>query len=216
MKDYQRAFIEFCLAAGALKFGEFKLKSGRMSPYFFNAGMFNEGATFLKLAEFYAAAIKDNFAAQDYDLLLGPAYKGITLATVASMGLANIGINKPVCFNRKEAKDHGEGGLMIGAPLKGKRALLVDDVITAGTTIREAVAIAKREGGTLAGIVISLNRQEIGLQTKLSAIQEVEQEFKLKVAAIITLDNVIEYLKNNSAYQTYLPLMLAYQKQYGV
>ena len=216
MQEYQRAFIKFCLEGGALKFGEFKLKSGRMSPYFFNAGMFSDGATFLKLAEFYASAIKDNFLVTDYDLLFGPAYKGITLATVASMGLANAGVNKPVCFNRKEAKDHGEGGVMIGASLKGKRALLVDDVITAGTTIREAVAIAQREQGALAGIVISLNRQEVGLKSEFSAVQEVEREFNLKVAAIVSMTNLIEYLENSSEYKEYLPAMLAYRQQYGV
>jgi orotate phosphoribosyltransferase len=214
MQVYQREFIEFCLAQGALKFGEFKLKSGRISPYFFNAGMFKDGQAFLQLAKFYAAAIQKNFAASDYDLLFGPAYKGITLATVASMGLAEAGINIPVCFNRKEKKDHGEGGMMIGEPLKGKRALLIDDVITAGTTIREAVEIAQREQGTLAGIVIALNRQEVGLNSKLSAIQEVEQQFKLKVATIITLTDLIEYLKLEV--NEHLPMMLAYQKHYGV
>lgn len=215
MKPYQKAFIKFCLENGALKFGEFKLKSGRISPYFFNAGMFSDGVAFSNLAKFYSAAVNEGFARTDYDLLFGPAYKGITLATVTSMGLAEMGFNVPVCFNRKEAKDHGEGGVMIGAPLKDKKALLIDDVITAGTTIREAVEIAKREAGVLVGIVIALNRQEIGLKSELSAIQEVEKEFGLKVASIVSRDDLIEYLQETPELAQYLPAMLAYKADYG-
>lgn len=216
MKPYQRAFIEFCLANGVLKFGEFKLKSGRISPYFFNAGLFKTGKAFAQLAEFYAAAINEHFTPSEYDLLFGPAYKGITLATAASIGLANRGLDIPVCFNRKEVKDHGEGGLMIGEPLKGKRALLIDDVVTAGTTIRDSVAIAAREGGSLAGIVIALDRQEHGLASKQSAIQEVEQTYHLRVAHIITRDDLLTYLQQTPALKQHVAAMLQYKAQYGV
>lgn len=216
MQEYQKEFIRFCLDAGALKFGEFILKSGRQSPYFFNAGMFKDGNSFLQLAKFYAMAITENFKDSEFDLLFGPAYKGITLATVASMGLAQMGKRVPVCFNRKEKKDHGEGGVMIGEPLKGKRALLIDDVITAGTTIREAVEITNAEHGSLAGIVIALNRQEIGLNSKLSAIQEVENTYHLKVISIITMEHLIEYVHNNDKLSSHLEALNNYRKIYGV
>ena len=216
MKQYQRDFIHFCLENGALRFGEFVLKSKRISPYFFNAGHFCTGKAYLSLAQFYSEAVVEQFQRNEYDLLFGPAYKGITLATCTSMGLAQKDINVPVCFNRKEAKDHGEGGMMIGAPLKDQRALLIDDVITAGTTIREAVDIAQKEGGSLAGIVIALNRQEIGLHSNLSAIQEVEKEFKLKVASIISMDDLILYLQETPHLQKHLDAMLAYRAQYGI
>ena len=157
----------------------------------------------------------EHFQRSDYDLLFGPAYKGITLATCASIGLAEKGINTPVSFNRKEAKDHGEGGMIIGTPLKGQRALLIDDVITAGTTIREAVDITKKEDGSLAGIVIALDRQEVGLNSTLSAIQEVEKTFKLKVASILSMDDLIEYLQETPHLQKHLDAMRAYRAQYG-
>jgi len=216
MKQYQRDFIKFCLDNGALVFGEFTLKSKRISPYFFNAGNFSDGVAYLNLVEYYSEGIVEGFKSSDYDMLFGPAYKGITLATCASIGLAQKGVKVPVCFNRKEPKDHGEGGVMIGASLKGKRALLVDDVITAGTTIREAVGIAQREGGVLAGIVIALNRQERGLQSELSAIQEVEKEFSLKVVSIVSRDDLITYLRETPGLQKYLPAMLEYKEQYGI
>lgn len=216
MRQYQTDFIKFCLDSGALQFGEFVLKSKRISPYFFNAGKFSTGEMYWNLSKFYSAAICENFTLANYDMLFGPAYKGITLATCASIGLAQRGVNIPVCFNRKEEKDHGEGGLIIGTPLKNKKALLIDDVITAGTTVREAVDIAKREDGSLAGIVIAVNRQEIGLKSQFSAIQEVEKEFGLKVISIISRDDLIEYLHETPSLQEYLPAMLAYKAQYGV
>ena len=216
MKPYQRDFIRFCIEEGALYFGEFILKSKRISPYFFNAGHLSNGRAYLNLARFYAEAVMEHFKPSEFDLLFGPAYKGITLATCTSMGLAEKGLNIPVCFNRKEYKDHGEGGMMIGAPLKNQRALLIDDVISAGTTIREAVKITQKEGGCLAGIVIALNRQEIGLQSTLSAIQEVEKEFQLKVAAIISRDDLIAYLEETPTLQKHLPAIRAYQTEYGV
>ncbi len=215
MKPYQRDFITFCIDQGALYFGEFLLKSKRVSPYFFNAGHFSDGRAYLNLAHFYAEAVMEHFKPTEYDLLFGPAYKGITLATCTSMGLAEKGLNVPVCFNRKERKDHGEGGMMIGAPLKNQRALLIDDVISAGTTIREAVDITQKEGGSLAGILIALNRQEIGLQSSLSAIQEVEKEFQFKVASIISRDDLMAYLEETPALQKHLPAMRAYQAEYG-
>jgi orotate phosphoribosyltransferase len=216
MKPYQREFIAFCLEHGALQFGSFVLKSKRTSPYFFNAGHFSDGQAYLRLATAYAETVIQNFQPSQYDILFGPAYKGITLATCTSMGLAERDLNISVCFNRKEAKDHGEGGVMIGASLAGKRALLIDDVITAGTTIREAVHIAQREGGSLAGIVIALDRQEIGLNSPLSAIQEVSKEFNLRVAPIISRDDLIEYLQDTPGLKQHVSAMLDYKAEYGI
>lgn len=195
MKIYQKEFIKFILNSGALKFGKFKLKSGRISPYFFDAGMFNDGEAFYKIAMCYSDTINENFNGE-YDILFGPAYKGISLVTAASIGLKiKHNQNLPVSFNRKEVKDHGEGGLIIGTPLEGKRILLVDDVITAGTTVRDSMEIISNAKATLVGIVIALNRQEKGLRSELSAIEEVQKEFGIKVASIITLDHLIEFLQ---------------------
>ena len=192
MKEYQKEFIEFALEKQVLKFGEFTLKSGRTSPYFFNAGLFNTGRDLARLGRFYAATLMD--AKIDFDLVFGPAYKGIPIATTTTVALYDHhNIDVPYCFNRKEAKTHGEGGSLVGAELEGK-IMLVDDVITAGTAIRESMEIIKTHGAQLSGVLIALDRQEKG-QGELSAIQEVERDFGTQVAAIVTLGDVVTYLE---------------------
>ncbi len=213
MQQYQQQFIEFALSRNVLKFGEFTLKSGRVSPYFFNAGLFNSGEDLARLGEFYAQAIQ----AQQlkYDVIFGPAYKGIPIATAAATALYHqFAINKPVCFNRKEAKDHGEGGNLIGSPLQGK-ILLIDDVITAGTAIRESMQLIEANQATLAGVMIALDRQEKG-KSDLSAIQEVERDYHCHVSSIITLEHLLTYLQQSEQYSEFLPKMLAYRQQYGI
>ncbi len=193
MKDYQRDFIEFALSKQVLRFGSFTLKSGRTSPYFFNAGLFNTGGDLARLGRFYAAALVD--AGIDFDLLFGPAYKGIPIATTTAVALADHhNSDVPYCFNRKEAKTHGEGGSLVGSALTGK-VMLVDDVITAGTAIRESMEIIKAHDAELTGVLIALDRQEKG-QGELSAIQEVERDFNTKVISIVTLADVVTYLKD--------------------
>ncbi|MFM2481346.1 orotate phosphoribosyltransferase [Celerinatantimonas sp. YJH-8] len=213
MKPYQREFIEFALKRGVLKFGEFTLKSGRKSPYFFNAGLFNCGSDLARLGGFYAAALVDSGV--EYDLIFGPAYKGIPLATATAIALdEQYDIDIPYCFNRKEAKDHGEGGNLVGAPLQG-RVMLVDDVITAGTAIRESMTLFEQYPCQLAGVLIALDRQEKG-KSELSAIQEVERDYQAKVTAIITLTDLVEYLEVSEYDEQALTLIKAYRKQYGV
>jgi orotate phosphoribosyltransferase len=213
MQDYQRDFIELALQVQVLRFGEFKLKSGRMSPYFFNAGLFNTGRSLAKLGQFYAAAIRDSGI--DFDVLFGPAYKGIPLASAASIALyERYKLDKPYSFNRKEAKAHGEGGTIVGAPLKGK-VLIIDDVITAGTAIREAIDIIHQQGATPAGVVIALDRQECG-QGEKSAIQEVNETWKIPVISIINLGNLVTYISQHQQYQPHLEAIHAYRKQYGI
>ena len=213
MQDYKIEFIKFALSRNVLRFGEFTLKSGRISPYFFNAGLFNSGADLARLGEFYAAAIEDNKL--DYDVIFGPAYKGIPIGTTVSVALFNrFGVDKPVCFNRKEAKDHGEGGNLIGSPLQGK-VLLVDDVITAGTAIREAMDLIAANQAQLSAVVIALNRKERG-KGELSAIQEVERDYQCKVLSIIELDDLMRFIAQDDNYRQYLSLIQAYQQQYGV
>lgn len=213
MKAYQQEFIEFAIARGVLKFGEFTLKSGRTSPYFFNAGLFNKGADLARLGRFYAAALEDSGV--DYDLLFGPAYKGIPIATAAAIALFDQHQKDvPYCFNRKEKKDHGEGGNLVGSPLQGK-VMLVDDVITAGTAIRESMEIVQANGAQLAGVLIALDRQEKG-QGELSAIQEVERDFKAPVISIVGLNDVIQFLQGNSHLGQYLDQVAAYRERYGV
>ncbi|KGQ63190.1 orotate phosphoribosyltransferase [Gallibacterium anatis] len=213
MQQYQQQFIEFALSRNVLKFGEFTLKSGRVSPYFFNAGLFNSGEDLAKLGEFYAQAIQAQQL--EYDLIFGPAYKGIPIATAAATALYHqFAINKPVCFNRKEAKDHGEGGNLIGSPLQGK-VLLIDDVITAGTAIRESMQLIEANHATLAGVMIALDRQEKG-KSDLSAIQEVERDYHCHVSSIITLEHLLTYLQQSEQYSEFLPKMLAYRQQYGI
>ncbi|RDV24813.1 orotate phosphoribosyltransferase [Alteromonas aestuariivivens] len=213
MKAFQRDFIEFAIARGVLKFGEFTLKSGRKSPYFFNAGLFNHGGDLAKLGRFYAAALMD--AKIDFDVLFGPAYKGIPIATTTAVALADkYDLDVPYCFNRKEAKDHGEGGNLVGSPLSG-RVMLVDDVITAGTAIRESMTLIEQNQATLAGVLIALDRQERG-QGDLSAIQEVERDFNTHVVSIVTLADVVEYLKAEGEHQTSIVAINAYRETYGI
>jgi orotate phosphoribosyltransferase len=213
MQDYQKAFIEFALDRQVLKFGQFTLKSGRTSPYFFNAGLFNTGMDLALLGQFYAAALVDSGI--EYDLLFGPAYKGIPIATTTAVALADKhGIDKPYCFNRKEAKTHGEGGNLVGSPLKGK-VMLVDDVITAGTAIRESMDIIQANGASLAGVLIALDRQEKG-KGELSAIQEVEQDFSTKVISIVSLKDLIHYLEQRPDMKDHLTAISAYRDQYGI
>lgn len=213
MQQYQQQFIEFALSRNVLKFGEFTLKSGRISPYFFNAGLFNTGEDLAKLGEFYAQAIQAQQL--EYDLIFGPAYKGIPIATATATAIYHqFGLNKPVCFNRKEAKDHGEGGNLIGSPLQGK-VLLIDDVITAGTAIRESMQLIEANQATLAGVMIALDRQEKG-KSDLSAIQEVERDYHCHVSSIITLEHLLTYLQQSEQYSEFLPKMLAYRQQYGI
>ena len=213
MENYKQQFIEFALARQVLKFGEFTLKSGRVSPYFFNAGLFNQGADLARLGEFYAAALQD--AGLQYDMIFGPAYKGIPIATAVSIALFNrFDINKPVCFNRKETKDHGEGGNLIGSPLRGK-VLLVDDVITAGTAIRESMQIIQANEAQLSAVLIALNRQERG-NGELSAIQEVERGYQCDVLSIIDFADLMVFIETQPEYQQYLPAMRAYREQYGI
>ena len=213
MQDYQRDFIDFALQRQVLKFGQFTLKSGRTSPYFFNAGLFNTGRDLARLGQYYAAAL---LAAEiDYDLLFGPAYKGIPIATTTAVALADKhDIDKPYCFNRKEAKDHGEGGALVGSPLAG-RVMLVDDVITAGTAIRESMQLIQAAGAQLAGVLIALDRQEKG-QGELSAIQEVERDYACQVIAIVTLADLVEYLEEKDGMAEHLLNIKQYRATYGI
>lgn len=213
MQDYQEEFIRFAIDSGVLRFGEFQLKSGRVSPYFFNAGLFNTGLALAKLGRFYARALQDSGV--DYDVLFGPAYKGIPLATSVALALADEhGEDRPWCFNRKEAKAHGEGGTLVGAPLQG-RVMIVDDVITAGTAIREVMEIIRGEGAEAAGVLIALNRQERG-QAELSAIQEVERDFKMPVISIVSLEQIMQYLADDAQLKAYLPAVQRYRDAYGI
>jgi len=213
MHDYQRDFIEFAIQQNVLKFGEFTLKSGRTSPYFFNAGLFNSGKSLAQLGKFYAAALKESGV--NYDVLFGPAYKGIPLAAATAISLADQhSIDTPYAFNRKEAKKHGEGGSIVGAELAGK-IMIIDDVITAGTAIREVIDIIRKEGAEPAGVLIALNRQEKG-KGELSAIQEVERDYGIPVASIVDLNQVLEYLKADPKMAEYAESVAAYREKYGV
>ncbi|MGJ8581046.1 MAG: orotate phosphoribosyltransferase [Psychromonas sp.] len=213
MKAYQKEFIEFAIEKQVLKFGEFTLKSGRISPYFFNAGLFNTGKDLARLGRFYAAALQDSGI--DYDLLFGPAYKGIPIATTTAVALSNdYDLDVPYCFNRKEAKTHGEGGSLVGSDLVGK-IMLVDDVITAGTAIRESMDIINAHQAQLAGVLIALDRQEKG-KAELSAIQEVERDYDAKVISIVKLGDVITYLETLPEMQQHLASVKAYRAQYGI
>ncbi|MEZ5592252.1 MAG: orotate phosphoribosyltransferase [Gammaproteobacteria bacterium] len=214
MQEYQRQFLDFALAQGVLRFGEFTLKSGRVSPYFFNAGLFNSGRALAQLGRFYAQAIVQTGIA--FDTLFGPAYKGIPLASAAAIGLYDqYALDLPWCFNRKESKDHGEGGALVGAPLQG-RVLIIDDVITAGTAIRESMGLIQAHGAQAAGVVIALDRQEQGRDGGISAIQEVEQHYGIPVIAIAHLDELVAYLADTPALQQHLPALEASRQRYGV
>ena len=212
MADFRKEFIAFCIEQGALKFGRFVTKSGRTTPYFFNAGLFNTGAALDRLAQFYAKAILASGV--DFDMLFGPAYKGIVLAASTAVALAGAGRNVPFAFNRKEAKDHGERGDLIGAPLAG-RVLIVDDVLTAGTAAREALEVIRRHGATPAGMVISLDRMEKG-PGGLSAIQEIEQRQGIPVVSIANLDDLMSWLQDSAEFRENLGAIKEYRQLYGV
>ncbi|WP_114808016.1 orotate phosphoribosyltransferase [Vibrio cholerae] len=213
MKAYQREFIEFALEKQVLKFSEFTLKSGRKSPYFFNAGLFNTGRDLARLGRFYAAALVDSGI--EFDVLFGPAYKGIPIATTTAVALADHhDVDTPYCFNRKEAKDHGEGGNLVGSKLEG-RVMLVDDVITAGTAIRESMELIQANKADLAGVLVAIDRQEKG-KGELSAIQEVERDFGCAVISIVSLTDLITYLEQQGNNTEHLEAVKAYRAQYGI
>jgi orotate phosphoribosyltransferase len=213
MQAYKKEFIDLALELGVLRFGEFTLKSGRVSPYFFNAGLFNTGYAAARIGRYYAAAIADSGI--QFDMLFGPAYKGIPLAALSAASLAeHQDIDVPFSFNRKESKAHGEGGDIVGAPLKGK-VLIVDDVITAGTAVREAYQVISSTGAEVAGLAISLDRQERG-QGTLSAVQELKQSLGIPVVSIIRLNDLIDTLDESTEYEKFLGPVLDYRKEYGV
>ena len=213
MLDYQKQFIEYALECGVLKFGSFQLKSGRSSPYFFNTGLFNTGAKLDKLGHFYAQALIKS--ALEVDILYGPAYKGIPLVSATSIAYARLqGVDMPFAFNRKEAKDHGEGGVLVGSPLQGN-VVIIDDVITAGTSVRESVEIITQVNAMPSGVLIALDREEKGQNTH-SATREVEQRFNIPVISIICLANIIEFLEMIGNNNEQLIIIKNYQKQYGV
>jgi orotate phosphoribosyltransferase len=212
MQHYQQAFLDFAIARGVLRFGEFVLKSGRHSPYFFNSGQFDDGGAIAELGRYYAEAIRASGIA--FDMLYGPAYKGIPLVVATAIALNDQhGVNVPYAFNRKEAKKHGEGGLIVGRALQG-RVLIVDDVISAGTSVRESVDIIRQAGASVAGVAISLDRQERGKHDQ-SAIQEVEAQFGLKVVSIASLGTLIQYLAARADLGQVLDRIMAYQQHYG-
>lgn len=210
--QFRQEFIAFAIKKEVLRFGEFKTKAGRLSPYFFNAGLFNDGESLMKLGEFYAEAIKNSGI--EFDMLFGPAYKGITLAASIAIAFAKNGQNYPYAYNRKEAKDHGEGGVIVGSPLKGK-VLIIDDVISAGTSVRESVELIHNHGAKACGVAIAIDRQEKG-QGELSAVQEVIQSNQIPVCAIANLDDLLNYLKSHQDMVQNLHEVEAYRKQYGV
>jgi len=210
--DFRKDFIAFCLEQGVLKFGRFVTKSGRTTPYFFNAGLFNTGASLERLAQFYAKAILASGV--QFDMLFGPAYKGIVLAAAAAIALSREGRDVPFAFNRKEAKDHGEGGALVGAPLAG-RVLIVDDVLTAGTAVNESLDVISSRGATLAGVVISLDRMERGTG-ELSAIQEIEKRHGIPVVSIASLDDLVGFLKDRAEFRQHLEAIREYRQRYGV
>ena len=210
--DFRQEFIEFAVAREVLRFGEFKTKAGRLSPYFFNSGLFNDGASLGKLARFYAKAIQAS--APQCDMLFGPAYKGIPLVAAVAVALAEQERNLPYAFNRKEAKDHGEGGTIVGAPLSG-RVLIVDDVISAGTSVRESVELIRAGGATPAGVVIALDRMERG-KGDLSAVQEVERDYGIPVIAVASLQDLMAFLEGRPDLAAFRPAIGAYRDRYGV
>jgi orotate phosphoribosyltransferase len=212
VSDFRQAFIEFAISRNVLSFGEFKTKAGRMSPYFFNVGLFNDGDSLRKLGQFYAKAI---FAAQlPFDMLFGPAYKGIPLVSAITIALAESGYNYPFCFNRKEVKDHGEGGNLVGAPLAG-RVLIVDDVISAGISVRESISHIRASGAIPCGVIIALDRMERG-NGELSATQEVQHIYGIQVASIVNLRDITNYLQNKKNLGSSLRAVESYRAQYGV
>lgn len=211
-KNLSQEFIAFSIQKQVLKFGEFKTKAGRLSPYFFNAGLFNDGESLLKLGEFYYESIQKSGI--QFDMLYGPAYKGITLAAAIAIAFAKNGHNLPYAYNRKEAKDHGEGGVIVGSPLKG-RVLIIDDVISAGTSVRESVDLITQHGATPCGVAIALDRQEKGLSS-LSAVQEVQKQHQLPVCAIANLTDLLQFIEHKNDMAQHLLNVQAYRQQYGV
>jgi orotate phosphoribosyltransferase len=211
MNDFRQRFLAFALAREVLRFGEFMTKAGRKSPYFFNAGLFDDGASLRELGRFYAAAL--TASGVTCDQLFGPAYKGITLAAATAIALAENGHNLPFSFNRKEVKDHGEGGTIVGAPLKG-RIMIVDDVITAGTSVRESVEAIRAHGAVPAGVLIALDRMERG-QGERSAVREVQDAYGIPVVAIATLDDVMAFISGREELQRYAAAVAAYRAEYG-
>lgn len=212
MEQYQKEFIEFAIEKQVLRFGEFKLKSGRMSPYFFNSGLFNDGKSLSELGKYYAEAVKQS--GLNFDMIYGPAYKGIPLASAMAIAFQQQHqISYPFCFNRKEIKDHGEGGITFGSDINGE-VLIIDDVISAGTSVRESIDIITNNGGNPAGVVIALDRQECGLGDK-SAIQEVEQAHNIEVISIIKLEQIIDFLEENREMQANLTAIYEYRDKYG-
>ena len=210
-QEFRHQFVEFAIRTGALRFGEFRTKAGRLSPYFFNAGLFHDGASLGQLSRYYAqAALASKIA---FDLLFGPAYKGITLAAATAVALAQMGHNVPFSYNRKEAKDHGEGGNIVGAPLAG-RVLIIDDVISAGTSVRESEAMIRAAGAVPAGVLIALDRQERG-QGSVSATEEVSRNYGIPVTAIATLDDVLATLGGRADLRERIPAIEEYRRQFG-
>jgi len=210
--ELSREFIAFACELGVLRFGEFKTKAGRLSPYFFNAGLFNDGVSLARLGDFYARRIMA--AGLQFDVLFGPAYKGIPLAAATAIALASQGRNTAYAYNRKEAKDHGEGGTLVGAPLNG-RVLIIDDVITAGTSVRESMELIHAAGATPAAVLIALDRQERG-QGELSAVQEVERNFSIPVVSVASLTDLIDYLSGHPELENKLAAVRAYRALYGI
>ena len=210
--QFRREFIAFAIKKEVLRFGEFKTKAGRLSPYFFNAGLFNDGESLMKLGEFYATAITESGI--QFDMLFGPAYKGITLVASIAIAFAKNGHNVPFAYNRKEAKDHGEGGLIVGSPLKG-RVLIIDDVISAGTSVRESVELISKNGASACGVAIAIDRQEKGLR-ELSAVQEVIKNTQIPVCAITNLHDLMNYLQNQQDMAQNLHAVKTYRQLYGV
>jgi orotate phosphoribosyltransferase len=213
MRAYKEEFIDLAIEVGALQFGEFKLKSGRVSPYFFNAGLFNTGYAAARLGRCYGSAVADLDV--EFDMLFGPAYKGIPLVTLTAAALAaNEDRDYPYCFNRKEAKDHGEGGNIIGAALAG-RVLILDDVITAGTAIRESIEIIARAGATPVAVFVALDREEVGTQERISAVQQARRDHGIEIFALVTLSDLVEHLEDRGEFDEQLPRIRAYRNRYG-
>lgn len=212
MFNFRQDFIRFAVAQNVLRFGEFQTKAGRLSPYFFNAGLFNDGASLRNLSQFYAQAILASEL--QFDMLFGPAYKGIPLVAGTAIALVEQGLNVPYCFNRKEAKDHGEGGLTVGAKLQG-RVMIVDDVISAGTSVRESIELIRNAGAEPCGVVIALDRMERG-QGDLSAAQEVQDNYGIPVVSIATLDDLLGYLRDEASMVQNLTAVQSYRDRYGV
>jgi len=214
MKAYKTEFLDLALELDVLRFGEYKLKSGRVSPYFFNAGLFNSGYAAAKLGRCYASALANIDI--EFDMLFGPAYKGIPLVALAAGALAeHHDIDYPFAYNRKEAKEHGEGGNTIGAPVTG-RVLILDDVITAGTAVREVIEVIRAAGGTPAGVLVALDRQEVGTRARIPAVQQMEAEIGIPIRSIVTLTDLIDHMEEDSQYEEFLPAVRAYRNRYGV